>query len=111
MAQNGELPVAIQYSLRPSPLITWRTGDAGTPVNLIGATITARIFDRVTGLTVDSAGTFTVTDAPNGVFRWDFDASDVSNAGNFEVQFVATYSIAPTVARTFIADWKVGRSL
>ena len=82
MAQNGELPVAIQYSLRPSPLITWRTGDAGTPVNLTGATITARIFDRVTGLTVDSAGTF-----------------------------VATYSIAPTVARTFIADWKVGRSL
>lgn len=101
------LPPRPEGALRPSPLITWVDED-GTPLNLTGATITARIRPITAGAdAVDSAGTFTVTDAEAGVFRWDLHADDVATVGKYQVQFTATYGSAPSPARTFISDWQI----
>lgn len=100
---------AVQGALRPSPLITW-LDDTGAPVNLTGATITARIRNG-RGESRAATGLFTVTDAAAGVFRWDLSAEDVEEAGVFHVQFTASYGSAPTPARTVVERWKVYDSI
>lgn len=97
---------AIQGAKRPSQLITWKDQD-NNALNLTGATITARLRRLRSGSAVDSDGTFTVTDASNGVFRWDYSTADVANSGTYEVQFTAVYGSNPTPAKTFIAEWKI----
>lgn len=101
---------AIQGARRPSQTITW-TDDSGTAIDLSGATITARIRNVTNNSTVDSDGTFTIVTAASGIFRWDYSATDVETAGNFEVQFTATYGSAPTPARTISAWWVVLASI
>lgn len=100
------LPSAVRGGLRPSLLIQWAARD-GEPLNLSGAIITASIRDRVTGEVAPSAGVFVVTDAANGWFRWDFDASDVAATGVFDVWFTAGFDTGPTPARTFRTEWTV----
>lgn len=100
----------VQGAMRPSLQITWADED-GAPLNLTGATVTARIRNMATRVTTTSAGAFALVDAPNGVFRWDFDATDVAAAGEYQVQFTATYGLAPTPARTFIAQWRITEAL
>ena len=95
---------AVQGARRPSQTITW-TDAAGNPLDLTGATITARIL-RPTGA-VASDGTFVVTDAANGVFRWDYSAADVASAGTFMVQFTAAFPSGATPARNTLAEWQV----
>jgi hypothetical protein len=105
------LPPRPQGALRPSPLITWADED-DNPLDLTGATITARIRPMAAGsVAVASSGSFTVTDAAAGVFRWDLDADDVATVGKYRVQFTATYGSAPSPARTFITDWQVTEAL
>jgi hypothetical protein len=100
------LPDAVQGGKRPSPLITWLDND-GVAVDLSGATITARIQDANTGTARDADGTFTITNAAGGVFRWDLGTTDVGTAGTYKVQFVAVFGAAPTPAKTFLARWRV----
>lgn len=97
---------AIEGARRPSQTITW-ADDAGTPLDLTGAVITARIRNRSSSTVAASTGTFAITDAANGVFRWDYSADDVATAGRYEVQFTATFGTAPTTARTITANWRV----
>lgn len=108
----ASLPNWTQGSTRPSPLITWYLEDTTTPLDLTGATITAVIakgplYDAPFAAT----GTCTATDADGGIFRWDLSAADVADSGKFEVQFTATFGSAPTVARTFKAEWLIERAL
>jgi hypothetical protein len=100
------LPNAVQGGKRPSPLITW-SDDDGDAIDLSGATITARLMDANTGMVRDADGTFTITDAAGGVFRWDLGTTDVGTAGTFQVQFIATFGSNPTPAKTFLARWRV----
>ena len=100
------MPDAVEGGKRPSPLITW-TDENGAAIDLSGATITARIQDANTGTVVDSDGTFTVTDAAAGMFRWDYGDDDIAAAGNYRVQFVAAFGSAPTPAKTFLTRWRV----
>ncbi len=97
---------AVQGALRPSQQIVWAEED-DTPVDLTGATITARIQPRPGGATRTAAGTFTVTTPAAGVFRWDYDAADVEDAGDFWVQFSAAFASGPTPGRTLITKWRV----
>lgn len=101
---------AVVGAKRPSQTITWQSRD-GTVLDLTGATITAIIKNTNTGSSVASDGTFTVTDAAAGQFRWDYGTTDVSTAGNYSVQFNAAFGSAPTPARNFIASWKVQPAL
>ena len=100
------LASAVQGGLRPSQLITW-TREDGDAENLTGATLTGTITNRTTTVTRAIAGTLAVTDATAGVFRWDYAAGDVSDAGEFDVQFAAAFGSGQTPARTFVARWKV----
>lgn len=104
------LAAAVQGARRPSQTITW-TDENGTPLDLSGATITARIRNSTSNQTAASDGTFTVVTAASGIFRWDYSATDVATAGDFEVQFTATFGSAPTPARTIVAPWSILRSI
>lgn len=97
---------AIQGGTRPSQLITWKDQD-GTAFPLTGATITARIKRERSGSAVNSDGTFTVTDGPNGQLLWEYGSNDVQTSGVYSVQFTATFGDAPTVAKTFIERWEI----
>lgn len=103
------LAPAIQNALRPAQEITWADVD-GTPLNLTGSTITGKIRDRL-GAVRDIAGTLELTDAASGVFTWNYHADDVGTAGNFTVQFTATFGTAPSPAKTLMAEWIVYLSL
>lgn len=95
---------AIQGAKRPSQTITW-TDEDGTAFDLTGATITARI--TRSGVTTASDGTFTLTSAAAGVFRWDYSTTDVATAGKFTVQFTAAFASGITPARTMASRWTV----
>ena len=97
---------AVQGSVRPSLEITWADED-GVSMNLTNATVTGTIRANATGAVRAIAGDITVTDAEAGVFRWDLDAADVATAGQFRVQFEATYSVGQTPARSVPAAWRV----
>lgn len=104
------LSAAIVGAKRPSQIITW-TDDEGNAFDLTGAAITARIRNRTTYATVASDGTFTITNASSGVFRWDYGATDVATAGLYEVQFTATFGSGPTPAKTVTELWEVKESI
>lgn len=101
----------IQGSVRPSQTITWMR-DEYEAENLTGATITGKIIgDGVGATSRDIAGTLTVIDGANGEFRWDYDEDDVATAGNFLVQFTATFASGLTPAKTKTVKWKVHKSI
>ncbi len=100
------LAAAVQGALRPEQQITWTDAD-GDAVDLTGATITARIRNLLSGVTVNSTGSFTVVDAANGIFIWSYSSADVATAGQFAVQFTASYGTPPTPERTIAQSWIV----
>lgn len=104
------LAAAVQGAKRPSQTITW-ADENGAAVNLTGATITAAIRDARTGEARASDGTFTVTSASSGVFRWDYGDEDVEEAGSFEVQFTAQFGTGTTPQRSIIESWLVHDSI
>lgn len=97
---------AVQNATRPSQVITWTRAD-DTPENLTGATLTGRIRNANTGVTRDIVGTLIVTVGASGVFAWAYVLADVADAGQFNVQFTATFGSSPTPARTIDALWTV----
>lgn len=99
------LPNRPQGATRPSLTITWYEEGTTTPADLTNAEITALILAGTT--TRAASGTFELTDAANGEFRWDLSAADVATSGNHKVQFVATYGSDPTPAKTFRTEWYV----
>lgn len=100
---------AVQGAKRPSQIITWQDSD-GTALDLTGSTITARIKNDA-GTVVDSDGTFTLTNATAGQFRWDYGDTDIGTAGSYIVQFTAAFGSSPTPARTFTDSWNVKGSI
>jgi len=105
------LAAAIQGALRPVQQVTWLDGE-GVALDLTDATITGIIRNRASGATRAIAGTLAITQAIDGIFTWSYDAADVADAGQFDVQFTATWE-APALspARTFAATWAVHEAL
>ena len=95
---------ALQGATHTGQLITWSRSD-GTAQDLTGATLTGTITNVVSGVTVSIAGTLTIVTAASGIFSWTYAAADVTTAGQYRVQFTATYSGSPDL--TFLADWLI----
>lgn len=104
------LATAVRGARRPAQGITW-TREDGNAEDLTGATLTGLLRNRASGQTRAIAGALTVTDPTAGVFRWDYAAADVAEAGAFDVQFDAAFDVGATPARTFVARWDVRGSL
>lgn len=103
------LPNWVQHARRPSMSVTWYREGTTIAEDLTGATLSGLIEDGATVTAI--TGTLTLTDAVNGVFRWDFSAADVASDGKLEVQFDAVFGSGQTPAKTFRADWFVETAL
>lgn len=101
---------AVQGARRPAQSVTWLREGGGVE-DISAATLTGHIRNRATGETRAIAGPLTVTDGAAGVFRWDYAAADVAEAGAFDVQFDAAFAAGATPARTFVERWDVRSSL
>ncbi len=108
--KSNALADAVQGAKRPGQLITWYDQD-GSVFPLSNATITARVHFNGSGSPSNSDGTFTVTDALNGKFRWDYSTNDVEIAGGHSVQFTAVFDGSPTPAKTNVTEWFVHKAL
>ena len=84
---------AVEGARHTAQRIVWADGD-GDPLNLTGATITARIKDLDTGAARAATGTMEVVTAEAGLFSWVYSSADVATAGAYHVQFVATFGAA-----------------
>ena len=102
------LPNAVQGATHSGMQLTWQD-KLKLPHDLTGATLTGRISsDSGTGRGI--MGVLNVTDALSGVFQWTFGTGDVDTAGQFEVQFIATYVDAKN-DKTFPTRWEVVKAL
>lgn len=97
---------AVQSASHTGQRITFDRED-GNPVDLTGATVTARIKNVETGAVVDSDGAFAVpVTAKMNQFLWAYGTTDVATAGRYTVQFTATYPDT-TAERSFHEPWEV----
>lgn len=103
------LASAVQGARHFAQVITW-TDTENEPVDLSGAAISGRMRPVSSSTAGDITGTLAVTDGPGGVFTWAYGAADVAAAGNFLVQFVATYPDTLT-DRTLAEVWAVHEAL
>jgi hypothetical protein len=100
---------AVQGATHTPQRITWSDTD-GDPVNLTGAVLSGRVLRIRDGSTVDIAGEMDIVSALNGVFDWTYGAADVAEAGEYIVQFTATFGVA-TRDRTLKEAWTVVAAL
>lgn len=90
--------------------ITW-TDEDGTVVDLTGSTITG--YKRLiggSGAKVALDGTLSLVTAASGIFSWAYGAVDVGVAGQYEVQFIATYG-GGLKEKTLKMNWLVHEAL
>lgn len=85
------LQPAVEGARHTAQTITFARADEATQ-NLTDATITATIRDVRTGIETAATGTFTLVTATSGIFSWAYSAGDVATAGQYQVQFKATYA-------------------
>lgn len=95
---------ALQGAIHTGQSITW-TRDDGTPQDLSGATLSGTIQSVRTGASVAIAGTLAIVTAASGIFTWAYAAADVAAAGEYLVQFSASYSGALDTSRAYA--WRV----
>ncbi len=96
---------AIQGRTHTPAEIVWIRRD-DTPQDLTGATLSAAMVNRRTKVVRAATGVFAVQSAVNGVFTWTYSDADVADAGDFLVQFTATYGDG-TADSTFQTAWTV----
>lgn len=97
---------AIQGARHTGQRIKWNRED-GTPVDLTGATISARIRNIETGSSVDSDGEFSLVQTPKmNEFNWAYGVTDVDTAGLFIAQFTALFQDTK-LETSFLESWEV----
>ena len=100
---------AIKNARHTAQQITF-TDDDGTAVNLTAATMTGKIRSRATGQVRDIDGTLALVTAANGIITWAYGSTDVGTAGEFDVQFIATFGDG-LKDKSYITDWAVKDAL
>lgn len=95
---------AVKNARHTPQVITWLDTD-GDPLVLTGAVITGRILDTATDEARDMDGEFAIVNGDAGEFSWTYGANDVGTAGDFLVQFTATFSTL--VDKTLLTEWTV----
>lgn len=103
------LSPAVEGSQHTAQQITW-VDDDGDPVNLTNATLTGTI-ESLDGTVRAIGGTLTEVDAENGVFTWEYGATDIEDAGVFKVQFIAEYSVSGQFIVSDPLSWYVAPML
>lgn len=102
---------AMVGGLRPSMLIYWerKVADSDTPEpeDLTGAVLSGWLLNRGTETLKPITGTLTVTEPLLGEFLWELSEGDVDTAGDYDVEFQATYADGPSPAKTFPVRWRV----
>jgi hypothetical protein len=103
------LAATVQGARHIAQQITWQERDSNnnlSPVDLSGSTITAHKKSK-DGTVVQCDGNFSLeTDGTDGIFNWTYGTIDVGTAGNFEVQFIATFGDS-TTDKTIVESWTV----
>lgn len=74
------------------PKLRATLSDANGPVDLTGATV--KVWWRLQSGGTEKSGTCTIVDAANGVVEYAWAAGDTDTAGDYYVEFVATFGIA-----------------
>lgn len=97
---------AIVGARHVAPAITWKLSD-GSKLDLTAATITGNYQKQDSATATGITGTLTpdadqVTNT--GLFTWTYSAADVDTAGDYIVQFIATFTNA---AKSLPALWSV----
>jgi hypothetical protein len=106
----SSLPTVIQGALRPSLQLIWRRNGGTSVEDLTGSVLSGIIRDRYADVVTDIVGPLVLVDGPSGLFRWDFDLADVVNDGDYLVEFMATWTIGKSPAKTFAANWTIAKS-
>lgn len=97
---------AIQGARKRGQVITWTTKD-GEAEDLTDLTLSGVIRSRFGSTTTKAiTGDLAVVDGEAGQFSWSYSASDVSEANDYMVQFVATDGGGLKV-KTFAEPWTV----
>ena len=104
------LSKAVQGSNHTAQEITWQEETSLDAVGLTNATITAKMRPRLDGDIRAVTGTLAVTDATAGIFTWTYGTTDIETAGEFDVQFFATFPDA-TKEKNFIERFIVKEAL
>jgi len=99
------LETAIEGGRHTAQSITFARADDATQ-NLTGATLTGTIRNLRTGVEQAITGMLAVTVAATGTFTWAYSAADVLTAGDYHVQFTATYGDGSSDRSTWL-DWSV----
>lgn len=81
---------AIQGARHAGQQITWLI-DGVTPLNLTGATLSGTT-QNPAGEVRAIDGTLAIATATSGIFTWSYGAADTATAGEFVVQFKASFS-------------------
>jgi hypothetical protein len=98
------LETAIEGGRHTAQSITFARADDATQ-NLTGATLSGTIKNIRTGVERAITGTLALGTPASGIFTWTYSAGDLV-AGDYQVQFVATYGDA-TVDRSVWSNWTV----
>jgi len=82
----------------------------GTAYDLTGATMSARIKNRGTGVAAAATGTFALVTASSGIFSYRPSAADVLTDGTYQIQFIATYGDS-TKDKTFAVGLTISEAI
>jgi hypothetical protein len=93
-------PIFVGATHRPF-WFTW-TEDDGTPIDLTGATLSARFRNHSSGAAINGTGVFADQGYSGGQFTYKMASSDISTAGNYEVQITASWSGEKEMSDLFI---------
>jgi len=99
------LQPAVKGARHTAQVVTFGRRDSSEVLDLTSATITGTIRDNVTNVVRAVSGTLT-GGGTAGTITWAYGATDVATAGEFEVQFKATYADT-TYDLSFPESWKV----
>jgi hypothetical protein len=100
----------VQGSRYDAPTITWLVD--GVAKVLTDSVITAVIEPCNGDDARNSDGAFTLVDGgDDGQFTWQFGDNDIADAGDFYIQFIATYDGITEVSRSSKMLWTVEASI
>ena len=105
-----ELDDAVVGARQTPQTIVW-LDHTGAVLDLTDRALSGMIENKSTGVARAVDGALEVADPAAGTFTWAYGDTDVSEAGEFFVQFTATHTTSNLKDRTEPLDWVVHRAL
>jgi len=76
--KGAQLDLLVRQGATCGPFQTTLRDGGGLPIDITGATLRAQIRKTADAVSSVAAAVFTITDAANGEFSWQFDADDTT---------------------------------